>query len=49
MFRVLAEHNEWRLKHVHDKRWLFDVIATFAPDAAIFAKDYLLPVKASKL
>jgi len=54
MFRVLAEHNEWRLigfddKHVPDKRWLLDVIATYAPDAPIFAKDYLPPVKASKL
>ena len=54
MFRVLAEHNEWKLvgfddKHFPDKRWLLDVIATFASDAAIFAKDYLPPVKASKL
>ena len=54
MFRVLAEHNEWRLigfddKHFPDKRWLLDVIATFAPDLDIFRKDYLPPVKASKL
>ena len=48
MFRVLAEHNEWRLigfddKHFPDKRWLLDVIATFAPDLDIFRKDYLPP------
>jgi hypothetical protein len=54
MFRVLAEHNEWRLigfddKHFPDKRWLLDLIATFAPDSPIFAKDNLPPVKASKL
>ena len=54
MFKVLAEHNEWRLigfdeKHFPDKRWLLDVIATFAPEANIFQKDYLPPVKASKL
>ena len=54
MFRVLTEHNEWRLvgfddKHFPDKRWVLDVIATFAPDAPIFANDYMPPVKASKL
>ena len=54
MFRVLAEHNDWRLigfddKHFPDKRWLLDVIATFNPGADIFRKDYLPPVKASKL
>ena len=54
MFKVLAEHNSWRLigfddKHFPDKRWLLDVIATFAPEANIFQKDYLPPVKASKL
>ena len=54
MFRELIEANEWRMvgfdeRHVPDKRWLLDVIATFSPGAEIFRKDYLPPVKASKL
>jgi hypothetical protein len=54
LFRELAEANTWRLvgfdeKHHPDKRWLLDVIATYAPKCEIFAKDYLPPVKASKL
>ena len=54
MFRKLAEANKWRLvgfdeKHHPDKRWLLDVIPTYAPKCEIFAKDYLPPVKASKL
>jgi hypothetical protein len=54
MFRVLAEHNEWLLvgfdeKYFLEKGWLPDVIATFAPDAPIFAKDYLPPCDSSKL
>ena len=48
MFRTLAEHNEWRLigfddKHFPDKRWLLDVIATFAPEANIFQKTIYNP------
>ena len=54
MFQELVDANEWRLpgfdeKHVPDKRWLLDVISTFNPKAPIFKKDYLPPVKASKL
>ena len=54
MFCKLVDVNEWRMigfdeKHFPDKRWLLDVIATYAPGADIFKKDYLPPVKASKL
>jgi hypothetical protein len=38
-----------RDKHVPDKRWLLDVLATFTPTDEIFRKDYCPPEKASKL
>jgi len=36
-------------EHLPDKRWLLDVIATFAPDDEIFKKDYMPPARKNKL
>jgi hypothetical protein len=36
-------------KHVPDKRWLLDVLATFTPEDEIFGKSYNPPERASKL
>ena len=38
-----------RDRHVPDKRWLLDVLATFTPEYEIFHKNYSSPEKASKL
>jgi len=35
--------------HISDKRWLVDVIGTFAPDDEIFKKDYMPPARKNKL
>ena len=35
--------------HMPDKRWLLDFIATLAPQDEIFRKNYLPPVKETKL
>jgi len=53
-FQTLAKTKHWDLtgfddKHVPDKRWMLDVLATYKPDDEIFKKDYLPPVKATKL
>ena len=36
-------------KHVPDKRWLLDLVATFTPQDEIFKKDYLPPARKNKL
>lgn len=36
-------------KHIPDKRWLLDVLATFTPEDEIFSKSYNPPERASKL
>ena len=38
-----------REKHILDKRWLLDVLATFTPQDEIFKKSYQPPERASKL
>ena len=38
-----------REKHIPDKRWLLDILATFTPDDEIFGKGYNPPERASKL
>jgi hypothetical protein len=38
-----------RERHVPDKRWLLDVLATYTPTDEIFNKNYCPPEKASKL
>ena len=38
-----------REKHIPDKRWLLDVLATFTPQDEIFKKSYQPPERASKL
>ena len=38
-----------REKHIPDKRWLLDVLATYTPGDEIFAKNYNPPERASKL
>ena len=38
-----------REKHIPDKRWLLDVLATYTPEDEIFRKNYCPPEKASKL
>jgi len=36
-------------KHIPDKRWLLDVLATYCPEDEIFKKSYNPPERASKL
>ena len=53
-FQTLAAIKQWDLtgfdeKHIPDKRWLLDVLATYCPGDIIFKKDYLSPAKATKL
>ena len=36
-------------KHIPDKRWLLDFVSTFKPDDEIFKKNYLPPVRETKL
>jgi len=36
-------------KHIPDKRWLLDVLATYTPEDEIFRKSYNPPERASKL
>ena len=43
---VLAGVDE---SHIPDKRWLLDFIATLTPQDEIFKKNYLPPVKETKL
>jgi len=38
-----------REKHIPDKRWLLDILATYTPDDEIFGKGYNPPERASKL
>ena len=38
-----------REKHIPDKRWLLDVLATYVPGDEIFKKNYNPPERASKL
>ena len=38
-----------RERHIPDKRWLLDVLATYTPEDEIFRKNYCPPKKASKL
>ena len=38
-----------RERHIPDKRWLLDVLATFTPQNEIFKKSYQPPERASKL
>ena len=53
-FLKIAKDQGWHTAgvddvHIPDKRWLLDVIGTFAPDDEIFKKDYMPPARKNKL